>query len=145
MATASPPSPTDREVVVPHPCRQPRSGDGAVSTAGAVGVPVHCRQWEQTAFGGPFQLISFYGPVITCLAQSLHKLHGRIGIRSQWGPIPGSCVPRTGGECFPFLRLLLQWEWDLLTGGKGREVALCAGIHKPKPQLPFNPFPTGAV
>jgi len=31
---------------VPHPCRQPRSGDGAVSTAGAVGVPVHCRQRE---------------------------------------------------------------------------------------------------
>jgi len=30
-----------REVVVPHPCRQPRSGDGAVSTDGAVGVPVH--------------------------------------------------------------------------------------------------------
>lgn len=53
--------------------------------------------------------------------------------------------PGQGGECFPFLRLLLQWEWDLLTGGKGREVALCAGIHKPKPQLPFNPFPTGAV
>jgi len=24
-----------------------------VSTAGAVSVPVHCRQWEQTAFGGP--------------------------------------------------------------------------------------------
>jgi len=41
-----------REVVVPHPCRQPRSGDGAVSSAGAVGVPVHCRQWEQAAFGG---------------------------------------------------------------------------------------------
>ena len=40
-----------REVVMPHPCRYPRSGDGAVSTAGAVGVPVHCRQWEKMAFG----------------------------------------------------------------------------------------------
>ena len=43
-----------REVMVLHPCRQPRSGDGAVSTAGAVGIPVHCRQWKQMAFGGPF-------------------------------------------------------------------------------------------
>jgi len=49
-----------REVVVPHPCRQPRSGDGAVSSAGAVGVPVHCRQWEQAAFEGPFCLKLFY-------------------------------------------------------------------------------------
>ena len=32
-----------RGVVVPHPCRHPRSGDGAVSTDGAVGFPVHCR------------------------------------------------------------------------------------------------------
>jgi len=29
-----------REVVVPHPCRHPWSGDGAVSTDGAVGIPV---------------------------------------------------------------------------------------------------------
>ena len=36
-----------REVVLPHPCRQPRSGNGALSTAGAVGVPAQCRQWEQ--------------------------------------------------------------------------------------------------
>jgi len=43
-----------REVVVPHPCRYPGSGDGAVNTDGAVGVPVHCRQWEQMVFGGPF-------------------------------------------------------------------------------------------
>ena len=54
-----------REVVVPHPCRQPRSGDGAVSTAGAVGVPVHCRQCEQTAFGGPFQLQPVCESVLT--------------------------------------------------------------------------------
>jgi len=42
-----------REVVVSHPCRQPRSGNGALSTAGAVGVPVQCREWEQRAFGCP--------------------------------------------------------------------------------------------
>ena len=30
--------------------------DGALSTAGAVAVPVHCREWHQAAFGGPFQL-----------------------------------------------------------------------------------------
>ena len=30
-----------------------------MSTAGAVGVPVHCRQWDQTAFRGPFQLKLF--------------------------------------------------------------------------------------
>jgi len=53
-----------REVVVPHPCRQPRSGDGAVSTAVAVGVPVHCRQCKQMAFGGPFQLKPLYESVI---------------------------------------------------------------------------------
>ena len=50
-------------VVVSHPCRHTRSGDGAVSSAGAVGVSVHCRQWEQMAFGGPFQLQPFYGSV----------------------------------------------------------------------------------
>jgi len=49
------------EVVVHHPCRQPRSGDGAVSTDGAVGVPVHCRGWlDNTAFKGPFQLEPCY-------------------------------------------------------------------------------------
>ena len=46
--------------MVPHPCRQPRPGDGAVCTAGAVGVPVHCRQWEQAAFRGPFRLKQFW-------------------------------------------------------------------------------------
>jgi len=34
--------------------------DGALSTAGAVGVPVHSREWHQVAFGGPFQLKPFY-------------------------------------------------------------------------------------
>ena len=27
--------------------------DGAVSTDGAVGVPVQCREWDQTALKGP--------------------------------------------------------------------------------------------
>jgi len=46
-------------VVVPHPCRQPRSGDGAVSTDGAVGVSVHCRQWDYVTLKGPFQVKQF--------------------------------------------------------------------------------------
>jgi len=33
--------------------------DGAVSTDGAVGVPVQCREWDQTALKGPFQLEQF--------------------------------------------------------------------------------------
>ena len=33
--------------------------DGAVSTAGAVAVPVHCREWHQAASEGPFQLRPF--------------------------------------------------------------------------------------
>jgi len=36
------------------------SGWRAVSTDGAVGVRVHCRQWDQMAFGGPFKLKCFY-------------------------------------------------------------------------------------
>ena len=31
------------EVVDPHPSKHPRSGWVALSTDGAVGVPVHCR------------------------------------------------------------------------------------------------------
>ena len=34
--------------------------DGALSTAGDVAVPVHCREWHQAAFGGPFQLKPSY-------------------------------------------------------------------------------------
>ena len=57
-----------REVVVPHPCRHLRSGDGAVSTDGAVGVPVHCREWDAMAFKGPFQFKLFYDPMVSvCL------------------------------------------------------------------------------
>jgi len=52
-----------REVVVPHPWRQPRSG-GALSTDGAVGAPVHCRGLDQMAFKDPFQLKCFNDSVI---------------------------------------------------------------------------------
>jgi len=34
--------------------------DGALSTAGAVAVPVHCRDWHQAASEGPFQLQPSY-------------------------------------------------------------------------------------
>jgi len=44
-----------REAVVPHPCRHPQSGDGAVSTDGAVGAPLYCREGDLMAFRGPFQ------------------------------------------------------------------------------------------
>ena len=33
--------------------------DGALSTTGAVAVPVHCREWHQAASEGPFQLKPF--------------------------------------------------------------------------------------
>lgn len=50
-----------RELVVPIPVHPQGQAWGAVSTDGAVGVPVHCRQWDQMAFGGTFQLKQFYG------------------------------------------------------------------------------------
>ena len=68
----------------------PISGDsqgqagGALSTDGAVGVPVHCREWDQMAFKGPFQLKPFYDSVekkkkqpknTTFLAQLLYHLN----------------------------------------------------------------------
>ena len=43
-----------RETVVLHPWRHPRSGDGAASADGAVGIPVHCRSGTRQ---GPFQLL----------------------------------------------------------------------------------------
>ena len=55
-------------MVVHHPCRYPWSGDGAVSSDGAVGVPVCCRQWDKMAFRGPFQLKHFYN--CSCLLGS---------------------------------------------------------------------------
>jgi len=38
--------------------------DGALSTDGAVGVSAQGRQWDQTAFRGPFQLKPFCDAVI---------------------------------------------------------------------------------
>jgi len=49
-----------REVVVPHPCRHQGQAGWAVSTDGAVGVPAQCRDWDQMAFKGLFQLQAFY-------------------------------------------------------------------------------------
>jgi len=40
--------------------RHPKAENGAVSTDGAVGVPAQCREWDQMAFRGPFQLKPFY-------------------------------------------------------------------------------------
>ena len=37
----------------------PRGQRGAVSAAGAVGVPVHGREWDHMAFKDPFQLEPF--------------------------------------------------------------------------------------
>ena len=34
--------------------------DGAMGTAGAVAVAVHCREWHRAAFGGPFQPKPFH-------------------------------------------------------------------------------------
>ena len=63
--TAIKPSGCPERLVDPHPCRHPRSGDGAVSTDGAVGVPVHCREWDAMAFKGPFQFKLFYDPMVS--------------------------------------------------------------------------------
>jgi len=46
-----------RGAVVPHPCRQPRSGWRG--SEHPVGVLNHCREWDQMAFKGPFQLKPF--------------------------------------------------------------------------------------
>jgi len=46
---------TPRRLVVPEVRL-----DGALSTAGAVAVPVHCREGHQAAFGGPFLLTQKY-------------------------------------------------------------------------------------
>ena len=42
-----------REVVVPHPWRH--SGQAGWGSDGAVGVPVHCREWNLMAFKGSFK------------------------------------------------------------------------------------------
>ena len=38
--------------------------DGALSADGAVGVSAQCREWDQTAFRGPFQLKPLCGSMI---------------------------------------------------------------------------------
>ena len=41
-------------------CRIPTDPRGAASTDGAAGVPARCREWELTAFRGPFRLRRSY-------------------------------------------------------------------------------------
>ena len=53
-----------RVVVAPIPAHPWGEAGGALSTDGAVGVPVQCRQWDQMAFGHPFQLQPFYEKVV---------------------------------------------------------------------------------
>ena len=43
---------------------------GALSAAGAVGVPVRCREWDLMAVKGPFQLKPFYDFMILALPPS---------------------------------------------------------------------------
>ena len=47
--------------------------DGALSTAGAVAVPVHCREWHQAAFGGPFQPKPFFDSGWESRTESTHS------------------------------------------------------------------------
>jgi len=50
-----------REVVDAQSLQTAKVGlDGALSTDGAVGVPAQCREWDQMALKGPFQLKPFY-------------------------------------------------------------------------------------
>ena len=40
-----------------------------------MGVPVHCGQWDQTPFGGPFQLKRLYGSAHTrCLWAQMGRM-----------------------------------------------------------------------
>ena len=43
----------------PIPAGSQGEAVGALSTDGAVGVPVHCREWDQLAFNDSFQLKRF--------------------------------------------------------------------------------------
>ena len=53
--------------------------DGALSTAGAVAVPVRCREWHQAASEGPFQLKPSYDAMIF-----LHKKFAKQKRRCIW-------------------------------------------------------------
>ena len=48
----------------------------ALSTDGAVGVPVHGEEWDQGVLKGPFQLKPFYDPVNRWCAPALGQLPG---------------------------------------------------------------------
>jgi len=63
----------------PIPADSQGQAGGALSTDGAVGVPVHCREWDLMAFRGPFQFKPFCdGSVSTDLGSDSRMLsrHG---------------------------------------------------------------------
>ena len=51
-------------MVVPNSQSHSRSGDGALSTDGAMNIPVHCGEWDWKDFKGPFQLKPFCDSMI---------------------------------------------------------------------------------
>ena len=52
-------------------CRRDIRLDRALSTDGALGVPIHCGEWDQMAFNGPFQLRKFCAMLILFYAESM--------------------------------------------------------------------------
>ena len=68
-----------RDVVDAPSLESKGQAGGALSTDGAVGVPVHCREWDLMAFRGPFQFKPFCdGSVSTDLGSDSRMLsrHG---------------------------------------------------------------------
>ena len=53
------------EVVDAPSLQSPKVRGWALSTDGAVGVPVHCKEWDQIIFRSSFQLKPFYDSVIS--------------------------------------------------------------------------------
>jgi len=79
------------------PClRHPRSGRiGLWAPDGAVGVPVHCRQWDQMAFKGRFQLKPFCRADVQIQSLSLNssnrlksyqEMGFQMGFLQAWSP-----------------------------------------------------------
>ena len=63
-----------REVMDAPSLQTPKVGlDGAVSTDGAVGVPVHCREWDQMAFKGFFPFEPLYDSMKMPAEFTLHQ------------------------------------------------------------------------
>jgi len=66
--------------------------DGALSTDGAVGVLVHCREWDQMDFKGPFQPKPFCASMNRATNQQLYQV-------PTWGSTHYSS-PSHCGLCF---------------------------------------------